>query len=130
MWERLGSISVIIEFLQNIKKQVMVALGCPYKGTNHTTPDTSDCVWKVANKVKELGQHQFEPSREGNKMAKKTVNIISLGEKQLKSSTLATFNKKVQHLHNGYLDEDTELDVEEMPPAVLSLDGDEQMHND
>ena len=63
-------------------------------------------------------------------MAKKTVNIISLGEKQLKSSTLATFNKKVQHLHNGYLDEDTELDVEEMPPAVLSLDGDEQMYND
>jgi len=63
-------------------------------------------------------------------MAKKTVNIILLGEKRLKSSTLATFNKKVRRLHDGYLDEDTELDVDEMPPAALSLDGDEQMHND
>jgi hypothetical protein len=90
---------VIVEFLQNIKKQVTAALGCPYKGTSHTTPDTSDCVWKVANKVKELGLYKFEIGREGNEMAKKTVNILSLGEKRLKSSTLATFNKKVQRLH-------------------------------
>jgi hypothetical protein len=129
-WERLGSISVIIEFLQNIKKQVTTALGCPYTGTSHTIPDTSDCVWKVANKVKELGLYKFEPGREGNEMAKKTVNIISLGEKRLKSPTLATFNKKVRRLHDGYLNEDTELDVDEMPPAALSLDGDDQMHND
>jgi hypothetical protein len=124
-WERLSSISAIVEFLQNIKKQVTAALGCPYKGTSHTTPDTSDCVWKVANKVNELGLYKFEIGREGNEMAKKTVNIISLSEKRLKSSTLATFNKKVRRLHDGYLDEDTELDVDEMPPAALSLDGDE-----
>lgn len=67
-WEQLGSISVIVEFLQNIKKQVTVALGCPYKGISHTTPDTSDCVCKVANKVKELGLYKFEIGREGNEM--------------------------------------------------------------
>ena len=72
---------MIIEFLQNIKKQVIVVLGCPYKGTSHTTHDTSDCVWKVANKMKELGLYKFEPSREGNEMVKKTVNIILLGKK-------------------------------------------------
>jgi hypothetical protein len=112
--------------LQNIKKQVTSELGCPYKGTSHTTPDTSDCVWKVANKVKELGLDKFEAGREGNAMAKKTVDILSLGEKRLKSSTLATFNKKVRRLHDGYLDEDAELDIDEMPPVALSLEGDGQ----
>jgi hypothetical protein len=59
-------------------------------------------------------------------MAKKTVDILSLGEKRLKSSTLATFNKKVRRLHDGYLDEDAELDIDEMPPVALSLEGDGQ----
>ena len=125
-WERLGNISAIVEFLQNIKKQVTSALGCPYKGTSHTSPDTSECVWKVGNKVKELGLDKFEADREGNAVAKKTVNILSLGEKRLKSSTLATFNKKVRRLHDGYLDEDAELDVDEMPPEALSFEGDRQ----
>jgi hypothetical protein len=102
--------------LQNAKKQVTVALG-------HTTPDASDSLWKVANKVKELGLYKFESGREGNETAKKTVNILSLGEKRLKSSTLVTFNKKVRRLHDGYLDEDAELDVDEMPTAALTLEG-------
>lgn len=59
-------------------------------------------------------------------MAKKIVNILSLGEKRLKSLTLATFNKKVRCLHDGYLDKDAELDVDNMPPEALSFEGDGQ----
>jgi hypothetical protein len=125
-WERVGSISAIVEYLQNIKKQVTSALGCSYKGTTHTNPDTSDCVWKVANKIEELGLDKFEADREGNATAKKTVNILSLGKKRLKSSILATFNNNVHRLHDGYLDEDTELDLDDMPPAAWSFEGDGQ----
>jgi hypothetical protein len=127
MWERLSSISAIVEFLQNIKKQVTSELGCAYNGSSHTTPDTSDCVWKVANKVKELGLDKREAGREGNTTAKKTVDILSLGEKRLKASTLATFNKKVHRLHDGYLDEDVELDIDKMPPTALTMGGDGQI---
>jgi len=69
-------------------------VGCPYNGTSYTTPNTSDSVWKVANKVKELGLYKFESGMEGNETAKKTVNIISLVEKRLR------------RLHGGYLEGD------------------------
>ena len=57
-------------------------------------------------------------------MAKQTVNILLLGEKWLKSSTLATFNKKVRQLNNGYVDEDAELDINDMPATALSYEAD------
>jgi len=58
----LAAFLLIVEFLQNIKKQVTVALGCPYKGHKAiTTPDTSDCVWRSCEQgVKELGLYKFE----------------------------------------------------------------------
>ena len=48
-WDRLGDISGTVIQLQNVKKQVSNALGAPYEGKTHTTPDTSALVWKVAN---------------------------------------------------------------------------------
>jgi hypothetical protein len=53
---------------------------------------------------------------------KKVVNVMALGEKCLKFSTLATFNKKVQRLHDGFVNEDAELDVDEVPVIVMSFD--------
>lgn len=47
---------------------------------------------------------------------------MALGEKCLKFSTLATFNKKVQRLHDGFVNEDAELDVDEVPVIVMSFD--------
>ena len=55
-------------------------------------------------------------------MAKQTVNILLLGEKWLKSLTLTTFNKKVWWLNDGYVDEDAELDIDDMPATSLSYE--------
>jgi hypothetical protein len=55
-------------------------------------------------------------------LAKKVVAVMAFGEKHLKSSTLATFNKKVRRLHDGFADEDAELVVDEVPVVSMSLD--------
>ena len=47
---------------------------------------------------------------------------MALGEKHLKSSTLATFNKEVWRLHDGFVNECAELDVDEVPVAAMSFD--------
>jgi hypothetical protein len=111
-----------VDLLQDTKKQVTSALGCPYQSSSHTTPDTSDSVWKVANKMREIGLDTFKHGRDGNDTAKKVVDVMALGEKRLKSSTLATFNKKVRRLHDGFVDEDAKLDVDEVPIVAMSFD--------
>jgi hypothetical protein len=123
-WERLGNISAIVEFLQNIKKQMGASLGAPYTSRTHKTPDTSDAVWKVANKIKDLALHKYKPGREGNDDAKPVANILLLGEERLKSSTLAKFNKKVRRLHDGYA---VAAEVDDIPEMgiVVELDGEE-----
>ncbi|KAG1766487.1 hypothetical protein EV702DRAFT_980842, partial [Suillus placidus] len=78
-WDCLSTISITITLLQNIKKKVRCALGITYSGTTHTTPDISTSTWK----------------RE-NDSVKPMVNILWEGGQKLKSSTLATFNKKMQ----------------------------------
>ncbi|KIM80400.1 hypothetical protein PILCRDRAFT_822535, partial [Piloderma croceum F 1598] len=118
-WERLGNISAIIEFLQNIKKQMGASLGAPYTSRSHETPNTLDAVWKVTNKVKDLQLNKFKLDREGNNSAKLTANVLALGEQRLKSSTLANFNKKVQRLYDGYA---VVAEVDEIPEMGISVD--------
>jgi hypothetical protein len=120
-WERLGTLSAIVVLLRHVKKQTCAGLSNRYQGATHTTPDTSESVWKVAHKIRELGLDKFESGREGNNMAKKTINILDLGEQRLKSSTLATFNKKVQRLHDGFNDEEAELDIDTIPAVAINL---------
>lgn len=112
-WDRLGDISAAVDYLQKIKKQVGIGLG-RYGGTTHTTPDTSDLVWKVANKVKELELQIFKLQRQGhdNDTVKPVVDILAAGEQKLKSASLATFNKKVHTLINGH---SVEEEVDEIP---------------
>jgi hypothetical protein len=74
--------------------------------------------------VKELKLDKFVKDRDGNTMAKQTVNILLLCEERLKSLTLATFNKKVRQLNDGYVDEDAELDIDDMPATALLYEAD------
>jgi len=102
-WDTLGNISAAIEYLQKIKKQVGLALR-GYRGSSHTTPDTSSLVWKVANNVKEAELLLFKIHREHhpNSDAKSVLNLLDEGEKKLRSSSLKTFNKKIHALNEGY----------------------------
>ncbi|KAF7358963.1 hypothetical protein MSAN_01236700 [Mycena sanguinolenta] len=101
-WDRLGNISAAIVHLQRVKKKVAEALNGAYRNTSHTTPDTSQMVFRVANKAASERLQQF---------AKKKIN----------SSTLKTFNKKLTAMIEGHSFEEEE---DECPAAMLTL-GDE-----
>ena len=59
-WERLGTLLAIVVLLRHVKKQTSAGLSNRYQGTTHTTPDTSESVWKVAHKIRELALDKFE----------------------------------------------------------------------
>ena len=46
------------------------------------------------------------------------MNSLALGEQKLKSSTLATFNKKVQDMLAG---KEFEAEIDELPQAAFNL---------
>lgn len=125
-WDRLGDISSTVLQLQHVKKQVTSALGGVYEGKTHTTPDTSLLVWRVANKVHELGLDNYQSGRNGNEQQKVVPDLIESGERKLVSSSLATFNKKLVCMMEGNLDEAAALtEDDELPAVAMSLDTDD-----
>ncbi|KAJ7434402.1 hypothetical protein FB451DRAFT_1467611 [Mycena latifolia] len=109
-WDRLGNISAAIVHLQRVKKKVSEALDTAYRNTGHTTPDTSEMVWRVANKVTSEGLQLFEDGRANNARRKLVPDLLLKGENEMKSSTLATFNKKILAMIEGHGFEDEEDD--------------------
>ena len=125
-WDRLGDISGAVIQLQNVKKQVLNALGASYQGKTHTTPDTSKLVWKVANKVQELMLGKYLPDHKGNDKQKLVTNLIDVGEKRLLSLTLKMFNKKLACMKAGNVDELAGMiKVDEIPSVQLSVELDD-----
>jgi hypothetical protein len=122
-WDRLGDASAVVDYVQKVKKCVGTALGTSHRGSKHTTPDTSNLVWRVADKVKNLNLQTFRHSREGNEDAKPFVDILLEGEKKLKSASLKTFNKKV---HQYLAGESVEAEVDVLPLCALRTDGEEE----
>ncbi|KAJ7078343.1 hypothetical protein C8R44DRAFT_578793, partial [Mycena epipterygia] len=109
-WDRLANISAAIDVLDCVKSNIAISLEASYAGTGHTTPDTSDLVWRVARKAQELKLNISQPNRKG----KTTLDLLIVGEAALKSSTLATFNKKRRELLKGII-LITDEDVDEIP---------------
>jgi hypothetical protein len=114
-WDHLGDISAAVDYLQNIKKEVGEALG-GYKGKTHTTPDTSDLVWKVANNVREaeLLIFKLKCERYPNGCTSPVIDILAKGEQKLKSASLKTFNNKVRVLMSGHC---VEEEIDDIPRA-------------
>ena len=121
-WERLGDISATVNLLQHVRKQVGRALGIAYHGITHVSPDTSASVQTIMHKIAELGLHAFTLDREGNSSVKQVIDTLASGEHKLKSSTLATFNKKVRGMIAGEELLDTEED--EIPSVAFDHSGD------
>jgi len=119
-WDRLGDISAAIDFLNKIKKKVSLTLRPAYQGSNHKPPDTSDLVWRVADKVRDDKLQIFDESRDGNSKIKAVVNILATGEAKLKSSSLASFNKKVCAMVNGHAYEHEEDTIPEVQLTITT----------
>ena len=93
-------------------------LNTAYQNSTHSPPDTKHLAWRVADKVQDEELQVFKANRAGNSKVKCVVDIITTGEAKLRSSSLATFNKKICAMVNGraYEDEDDMI-----PQAQLSI---------
>ncbi|KAJ7170439.1 hypothetical protein C8R43DRAFT_1120868 [Mycena crocata] len=107
-WDRLGNISAAIIHLQQVKKTVATALYAACRNTGHTTPDTSEMVWRVQQKVVAEGLQCFQTGRANNGHSKLATDILMTREAKLKSSTLRTFNKKLAAMIAGRGSEEEE----------------------
>ncbi|KAJ7917781.1 hypothetical protein B0H13DRAFT_1869952 [Mycena leptocephala] len=120
-WDRLANISAAIDVLDSIKTSIATSLGASYSGTGHTDVDTSDLVWRVARKARELKLNVPKVNREG----KATPDLLVVGETALKSSTMSTFNKKRRELLKGII-LTTEDDADEIPAMDIILTNPEE----
>ncbi|KAF7334004.1 hypothetical protein MVEN_02305400 [Mycena venus] len=69
-----------------------MSLDASYQGTGHKAPDTSNLVWRIAHKAKELKLNAYDPNQDANNVVKELLKGIHVEE-----------------------------EVDEMPPMGLSL---------
>lgn len=101
-WDRLGNISAAINHLQSIKKQVFQSMQTSYHGSTHTKADTSNLVWRIANKAQEVHlQREIVARENAGSLTKVVPDLRALGRQKFKSSSLATFNKKIEEYKQG-----------------------------
>ncbi|KAJ7914006.1 hypothetical protein B0H13DRAFT_1611973, partial [Mycena leptocephala] len=120
-WDRLANISAAIDVLDSVKTSIATSLGASYSGTGHKDVDTTDLVWRVARKARELNLNVPQLNREG----KATLDLLVVGEAALKSSTMSTFNKKRRELLKGII-LTTDDDTDEIPAMEIVLTNPEE----
>ncbi|KAF8169077.1 hypothetical protein BJ912DRAFT_934026 [Pholiota molesta] len=98
-WERLGSISASINYLQLIKKRVTTSLGCGYQGSTHKTPDTSMLVFRITDRACELKLQEYVENREIQ--SKPVLDLHRIGYQKFGTASLAIFNKKINEYKSG-----------------------------
>lgn len=111
-----------------IKKAIGEALG-RYQGSDHTNPNISSLVWRVADKVRDVQLDTELPNRQCNGIAKSVPHAKLAGEKKLKSSTLKTFNQNVRKLIKGHVLID-EVEDEMVPMAFAEPREDSRPEDD
>lgn len=122
-WDQLGDISAAIDYLNKIKKKVSSALSSSYQRSTHTAPDTSHLVWRVADKIRDEELQEFRENRVGNSKVKAVVDVLGNGEAKLKSSSLASFNKKISAMVKGHVYDDEQ---DAIPQTQLSIGGSDE----
>ncbi|KAF8551153.1 hypothetical protein OG21DRAFT_1513121 [Imleria badia] len=115
---RLGDASTVVDF-QHIRTQDGNSPGISYDGPTRPTPDTDSPMQKISHKVNELAMHVVTPGRNTNTTVKPVVDALAAGERKLKSSALATFNRKVERLFAGKWG--VEVDEDEIPPVSFDF---------
>lgn len=100
-------------------------MSAAYRGTTHIKPDTAHLVWRIADKVRDEGLQVFKKNRRGNAKAVAVHDILVLGEKKLKSSSLGTFNRNIIAMVECRLyDASPSEDTDTLPPLALGRPSD------
>ncbi|KAF8123983.1 hypothetical protein EV363DRAFT_1178760 [Boletus edulis] len=79
-WDSLGDISAIVDLLLYVHKQVTSALGVPYHGITHITPETATGIKKIAQKVEELQLLHFNLMWKESKAINPGIDTLTFGE--------------------------------------------------
>ncbi|KAJ3546399.1 hypothetical protein NMY22_g2074 [Coprinellus aureogranulatus] len=116
-WDLLYKTSACVNEMKEIKEKFAQTMDLPYQSKTHRDVDTSELVWRVANKAREENLQVFTPKREGNQDAKAVKDVLGEGMKVLKSSTLTTFNKKWKSFVDGHSFKPDEEDLPELDSA-------------
>jgi hypothetical protein len=90
-----------VNYLQLIKTKVAWLMRANYQGSTHLTVDTSQLVWRIANKARELWLQEVVRNRDGQSSAKSFPDLRTEGREKFAASSLATFNKKVRDMAEG-----------------------------
>ena len=67
----------------------------------------------------------FTKDRPGNEKAKAVPNIISVGEAKLRSSSLATFNRKIRAMAEGRQYDEAYTESDSLPTIALAVNFDD-----
>jgi hypothetical protein len=126
-WDRLGNISAAVNYLQLIKKRVTSSLGTSYQGSTHKNAPAIALVIRIADHVQELEfQHKLQSRR--NVQSKTVPNLHRVGYRKFETSSLATYNKKMEELKMGTgrgfdADETDDISPAEFQETVIDTDG-------
>jgi hypothetical protein len=115
----LGNVSAAIVDLQNIKKHFGSMMDTSYKNLTHSDADTSKLVFKVADKVRDLGIQHFNSERK-SLQAKLAPNLLYIGWTRLLNTTLKKFNVRIKAYKERY--SEVEEEVDEIPQMAFELE--------
>jgi hypothetical protein len=87
----------------------------------HTNVDTSALIWWIANKAKELELQSRVPGCDHDSAAKPVTDIYTNGFRKFQTSSLATFNKKLNNMREGT---PTQPEVDKISPCQVMEDAD------
>lgn len=115
-WDCLGNIAAGINHLQLVKEQVSRLLRSSYQGSTHMDVDTLALLWQIANKAKGLELQSLVPGCDHDSAAKPVTDIYTTGFRKFQSSSLATFNKKLEDMQES---SPTQPKVDEIAPCQV-----------
>ena len=126
-WDRLGNISAAVNYLQIIKKRVTRSLGTSYQGSTHSLKNAPAIVLvrRIADHVQEL-KFQHELQSRCNIQSKTVLNLHQVGYRKFETSSLATYNKKMEELKMGRgfdADETDDISPAEFEETFIDTDG-------
>ena len=101
------------------------SLGTSYQGSTHKNAPAIVLVIRIADHVQELEfQHELQSRR--NVQSKTAPNLHRVGYRKFETSSLATYNKKMEELKMGRgfdADETDDISPADFQETVIDTDG-------
>jgi hypothetical protein len=95
-------------------------LDTSYKNRTHTNADTTALVWRVFGDVGDTNILTYTLRRKRQTGSKNFDHLRAKGDAQLRSSSVATFNKKLDCMKEGKFD--GEMEHDDIPLIDITID--------